>query len=254
MVAYGLPRKFPTVAACQCCYLSITGDQLQIATSDYNWGCNMARQRGYDQQAHRGPNQDVDRQQRWQARQGSSRNHEEFGEPDEWQEPSYGQEYYDELPDGGRGIYTNDERPSRSNERAHQFVETVYGPQRESYLPHRSWYRRMQRGSGSNYSNVDYENGDYTRSPSARSRYGESYAENRPGYGHSDVVSSNWSRTAGSGEWAPDAKSSAQQQVSTYRGKGPKGYERSAERLKELVCERLTEAPYLDASDITVEG
>src|SRR5512143_1044431 len=37
-----------------------------------------------------------------------------------------------------------------------------------------------------------------------------------------------------------------------YRGRGPKGYRRSDERIKEDVNDRLTEHAYLDASDIDV--
>jgi osmotically-inducible protein OsmY len=38
-----------------------------------------------------------------------------------------------------------------------------------------------------------------------------------------------------------------------YRGRGPKGYTRSDDRLKEMICERLTDDPRIDASDVTVE-
>lgn len=38
-----------------------------------------------------------------------------------------------------------------------------------------------------------------------------------------------------------------------HRGRGPKGYERSDERIKEDICERLTHDPVVDASDISVE-
>ncbi len=37
-----------------------------------------------------------------------------------------------------------------------------------------------------------------------------------------------------------------------HRGKGPKGYQRSDERLQEMISERLREDPDIDASDITV--
>lgn len=37
-----------------------------------------------------------------------------------------------------------------------------------------------------------------------------------------------------------------------HRGKGPKGFQRSDERVKELICERLSEDPHVDASEITV--
>lgn len=39
----------------------------------------------------------------------------------------------------------------------------------------------------------------------------------------------------------------------THRGKGPRNYRRSDERIREDVCERLREDPRLDASGIDVE-
>ncbi|HZH50860.1 MAG TPA: BON domain-containing protein [Microvirga sp.] len=38
-----------------------------------------------------------------------------------------------------------------------------------------------------------------------------------------------------------------------HRGRGPKGYQRSDERIHEDVCERLADDPFIDASDIEVE-
>lgn len=38
-----------------------------------------------------------------------------------------------------------------------------------------------------------------------------------------------------------------------HRGRGPKGYKRSDTRIHEDVCERLTEDPFIDASDVEVE-
>jgi len=37
-----------------------------------------------------------------------------------------------------------------------------------------------------------------------------------------------------------------------HRGKGPKGYQRSDERTKELLCERLREDPHIDPSEVTI--
>jgi osmotically-inducible protein OsmY len=39
----------------------------------------------------------------------------------------------------------------------------------------------------------------------------------------------------------------------SYRGRGPRGYTRSDERLLETICERLTDDPRIDASDIEVQ-
>lgn len=41
--------------------------------------------------------------------------------------------------------------------------------------------------------------------------------------------------------------------ATNYRGKGPKGYQRADHRIREDICERLTEDPYVDASEISVE-
>lgn len=38
----------------------------------------------------------------------------------------------------------------------------------------------------------------------------------------------------------------------SHRGKGPANYQRSDERLREMLCERLQDHPDIDASDITV--
>lgn len=38
-----------------------------------------------------------------------------------------------------------------------------------------------------------------------------------------------------------------------HRGRGPKGYQRSDERIREDVCERLTDDPWVDASEIDVD-
>ena len=38
-----------------------------------------------------------------------------------------------------------------------------------------------------------------------------------------------------------------------FRGRGPRGYERPSERIREDVCESLTDSPEVDASDIEVE-
>ena len=42
------------------------------------------------------------------------------------------------------------------------------------------------------------------------------------------------------------------QLAASHRGKGPKGYRPSDERLRERLCERLTDDPFVDASDIEV--
>jgi BON domain len=38
-----------------------------------------------------------------------------------------------------------------------------------------------------------------------------------------------------------------------FRGRGPKGYVRSDERLHEVICEMLTHDPHIDASEVSIE-
>jgi osmotically-inducible protein OsmY len=40
--------------------------------------------------------------------------------------------------------------------------------------------------------------------------------------------------------------------MGTYRGRGPRGYVRSPARIYEDLCDRLTDNPFVDASDIEV--
>jgi hypothetical protein len=58
-------------------------------------------------------------------------------------------------------------------------------------------------------------------------------------------------RGASSNHWGPQDKQDKTRNFGQY-GKGPKGYVRSDERIREDVCDRLSDDDELDASDITV--
>jgi len=65
----------------------------------------------------------------------------------------------------------------------------------------------------------------------------------------SGSVAGNWSsgytgRTSGYTEWS---------RPGSFAGRGPRNYQRSDERIREEVNERLTDDPRVDASDIEVE-
>jgi hypothetical protein len=51
----------------------------------------------------------------------------------------------------------------------------------------------------------------------------------------------------GRGTWAGDWENER------YRGRGPKGYRRSDDRIRDEVCEQLTEDWHVDATDISIE-
>ncbi len=63
------------------------------------------------------------------------------------------------------------------------------------------------------------------------------YGDDRPGYGNAD--SSQW--THNDNPSRPD-----------FTGRGPKGYQRTDQRILEDICDRLSDDPYVDASEISV--
>jgi hypothetical protein len=125
--------------------------------------------------------------------------------------------------------------------------------------------------------NADYGSRDFGRSGSLRSqgqgqRYafeqnegyrGEDFNRSRSDHYGSGFYGSGSSRnyygpqggfgTTPAGTFGRDTGNDRQMQQQSYRGRGPKGYERSDERLREMICERLTDDPAIDASEVTVE-
>ena len=59
------------------------------------------------------------------------------------------------------------------------------------------------------------------------------------------------------GDWTPEHERNVAPEYGSapisYRGRGPRGYTRSDERLLETICERLTDDPRIDARDIEVQ-
>jgi len=69
----------------------------------------------------------------------------------------------------------------------------------------------------------------------------------RPRFGRSTQQSSRWDSDM-------DTSSSSSRQIGArHRGRGPKDYQRSDERIKEEVCDRLTDDDDIDAGDISVQ-
>ena len=64
-------------------------------------------------------------------------------------------------------------------------------------------------------------------------------------------MADNEQRSAGTAP-AREAGAPRRRAAGTYRGVGPRGYRRSPERIYEDICDRLTENPFIDASDIEV--
>jgi len=69
------------------------------------------------------------------------------------------------------------------------------------------------------------------------------------GYDRDSVEARGWGHERGSQSWQP---SQSWNSARSYRGMGPKGYRRTDERLREQICEVLTDNDQIDASDLDV--
>jgi hypothetical protein len=87
------------------------------------------------------------------------------------------------------------------------------------------------------------------------------YEARRYGPGSETGRDTSWSGTSSStyrpysSQYTPryDTRDRGERQrEGPFAGRGPKGYQRADSRIREDVCDRLTDAPFLDASDIEV--
>jgi osmotically-inducible protein OsmY len=137
-------------------------------------------------------------------------------------------------------------------------------------------YRDREEGMNRGYGRQQYDTGDYARpsygdssawGPGGRSGYGgygggygssSSYGAGYGGYGGGQSSQRNdrgFMDKAGDevASWFGDDEARRRRQQDEHRGRGPKGYARSDERIKEDVSDKLTDDGSLDASDIEVQ-
>jgi osmotically-inducible protein OsmY len=162
-------------------------------------------------------------------------------------------------PDYGRGA-----RYQTSNDRYRTGHEQRYSPESERY---RSGRERGFEGDRS-YSQGGYreetgyrefDNPEWSSDAEQEQYYGTG-SHYGGGFGTAPSSRASSAGTVGtsgyasegawsdSDDWTPESESD----FISHRGRGPKGYQRSDERLLETICERLTDDPRIDASDIEV--
>lgn len=148
----------------------------------------------------------------------------------------------------------------RESDYGRDYGDRDYG--RESYYggaSGRTGGRRYGYGreGSAGYYGRDYDRGygNYRRD-SDRGYDGERYNQIRSDYG---VEERDWWDRASDelASWFGDKEAALRRRMDEvrggqYRGRGPKGYRRSDDRIKEDINDRLTDHPYLDAYDIDV--
>lgn len=143
-----------------------------------------------------------------------------------------------------------------------------YGSGLDSNYPNRSRFSGQTGGmygseyeGGSGYGSSSYGRGNYG-SGSQSGRGYENYPDSESGYtsrGYNQEERGWWDRTADElSSWFGDEDAARRRErdyreEGQYRGRGPKGYSRSDERIREDINDRLTDFAYLDASNIEVQ-
>jgi osmotically-inducible protein OsmY len=107
--------------------------------------------------------------------------------------------------------------------------------------------------SGSNYSSAGFGGGNY-----GVGNYGSgSYGSGSSGIGNVSNYSSGGTRgtdfPSQGNNWSDTEESNGSRSGTSHRGKGPKGYKRSDERIQEDINDRLTDDHSVDASEIDVK-
>jgi len=177
-----------------------------------------------------------------------------------YDEPYYrsqGGEYEEQYYRGQGGGYEEPYNRGYGGERSR------YGYGRSGYYsePYRSRY--SSRYSSEPYGAYDYgrfEYGDRAREPYYRRGREEGYREPyyRGGYGRGAEERGFFERAGDEiKSWFGDEEAERRRRADEirkglYAGRGPRGYQRSDERIREDINDRLTDDWYIDASDVEV--
>lgn len=217
------------------------------------------------------------------GRQAYGEDRSSFAEAGYWDDRGTGAEWHDERPERTARYSNSQQTPwSREPGRIGQYQGSQYGSSQyggQGSNPdwgaggYGGYYSRDYIGAGD--SQQYGQRPGYTPGGSYGSAY--SYGGNyRPGrfgssygnYGSGSVYGSgsrhgniggsqgNYSGNYGGGygieAGGPSQERGSWRNLNQHAGRGPKGYQRSDERLREVISERLTEAPHIDPSEITV--
>lgn len=195
------------------------------------FGSDEARERGYG-----GSGQEYERHGRSPQRYGASEG--------AWGRPESSPRYGDTL--GGPQSWYGDS----GRDPQFQYGDRSYGD-RGSSGPYRGSDQRGFEGQGGSPGMM--------RRGSGGSPYGSSWGdEGRSEGGSSTMGRPSWGSTPYSTSWSGEGRSGMERQGwqagrESHRGKGPKNYRRSDERIHEEICERLKQHADLDASEIEVQ-
>ncbi len=198
--------------------------QQEFMDSDYDLG-GRSRE---DWEQPRYSQQDDWQGRQWDRQQGGRQQQSRTG---------YGSQFFDRQSNSERPQRWGGERsssPSQFSQRNQYGQEGYYAPQGGGWQNNAS--QRYQ---------ADYSAADFGDSGNYSGAWNGGYTG---GYTQQDAGFQGWLDRGFQGQH----QGARGTQQNTFRGRAPKGYERSDERIKEDLCERLTHDHLVDASEITV--
>jgi osmotically-inducible protein OsmY len=239
--------------------------------SDEDWDQQRSRQDEYNQVNYGNVNynREDDRDRDWQFESRRNRNnYGNAGNGGTYSERGYEgtrEQNYNQRQDISRQEqgYGNSYRGSDYNRRNNEWREgdsTGYGNYTNREYGNRygtsAGYGSTGEGGyiGRNYGNENYDNISGGRN---RNKYGGDTSN----YGNANqggVDRDWWNKTRDEvSSWFGDDDADHRRRMDKVsgpnRGKGPKGYHRSDDRIQEDVCDRLCDNPMIDASDVEVK-
>jgi osmotically-inducible protein OsmY len=170
----------------------------------------------------------------------------------------YGSNYENEYSQGGYGTgrsgYYGGDQYRRQSDYNRDYSNTGYGEEEigapEAFRGNREYYR----GGMGYMGGFDYRIADDNRNRDTQQRH---YGAGSSSRGREDR--DWWDRTRDEvSSWFGDddaerRRDRDRRMSGNYKGKGPRGYTRSSERIKEDVCDRLSDDSYVDASEIDIK-
>lgn len=146
------------------------------------------------------------------------------------------------------------DRRSNENPRYGQRFQETW----EGYSPDEPWRQRgAERVSPGSHGRYGWRGEDEEQSapnfqPGERG-YGGTYGPTFGStYRHSELGQDKDWRRLSPAAWSEEKRHLASERSGAFYGRGPSGYKRSDERIREDVCDRLTDDPHVDASAIQV--
>lgn len=205
--------------------------------------------------------------QNWQSQSGYYRDRDDDSYGSRYQAGDYGRDQGSRYG-GGYGQQDTDYSGNRYSSEYGRSQGTGQGQRDYGQRDYGGAYgQRDQGGYGSSGAEgvYGYGSSSYGRSAMSQDPYGREYGNQGryPGgagypsqsYGGQGYQGQGYQNQGGysQGGYRDQEQGSYQSQGQSYRGRGPKNYTRSDERIREDLSEKLSNHHYIDASDVNVE-